>query len=232
MRNRLILFGKRTRLQKEFNSSIGDAVKENTTKLCDYCKEKHRQRLERWCADCSRRLYRWGSADRRFKAFKLEEILEELVVVKAIIVKNLEASGTKLSLKFFESIMSESQKSNTIYDLTPQATMFIRRWAEKSIAPLDLLVVAAAIYLTYYLETGKVVSDRNLPYVVGNHLIRMVAFAGSLQGASRRLIGALVNRQIGPFLITVAKTGIDYMNQREAAHQMMFKSLEMPDKVE
>jgi hypothetical protein len=227
--NTLRHFGKTSPPKSEYTKDFAEKKEVNEAKLCDFCGKRNRRALDRLCEPCGRRYYHWGTCDERFVAFRLDKIMDELIVAKSIIQKNIAAPGTVLALRFFESIMADSLKLETILDLTTKATSLVRRWAEKEVKPLDLLVVAAGLTLTYYLNKGLILSDRNLHYVMGNHLIRMVSYTGATAGSARRTIGSTVYRQIGAFLITVSRTGIDYIKRRDIEQAAMLGPLEQPD---
>jgi hypothetical protein len=222
-------FGKVPKPSKEYAPGLKERQAANEAKMCEFCGKKPRRAMERLCQGCGRRYYLWGTCSEKFKAFRLDSVMDQLIVAKSIIQKNMAAPGTVLALRFFENIMADSLKLDTIMDLSPEATALVRRWAERGVKPLDLLVVAAGLTLVYYLDSGKIISDRNLHYVMGNHLIRMVSYMGATTGAVRKTIGGLVYRQVGPYLITVAKTGIDYIKKRDAEQAAMLGPLELPD---
>jgi hypothetical protein len=222
-------FGKVSKPAREYDEAYKARQAENEKKLCEYCGKRNRRAMERLCQTCGRRYYLWGTCNEKFKAFGLHKVVEQLSTAKSIIQKNIAAPGTVLALKFFETLMADSLKLPTIMDLSPEATALVRRWAERQVKPIDLLVVAAGLTLVYYLDRGLIVDDRNLHYVMGNHLIRMVSYMGATTGAVRKTIGGLVYNQIGAYLVTVAKVGVEYTKKRDAEQAAMAQPLEMPD---
>jgi hypothetical protein len=228
----LSAFGKKGRPRSEFTKSPEERSAENRREPCAHCKTRPRKGLGKLCNYCSRRYYDYGTLDPSFKAFGLIQIIEELTVVKSIIQRNLESEPVTLGLKFFENLMNDAERFSTVYELTAVATNFIRRWKAKNVQPLDLLVVCAGCYLTYYLDKGLVVSDLNLRHVMGNFAIRMTSVKGSVYGGSKRSIAGLIVSHVGPLLVNIAKMGIEYMKARDKAHRKMGGQLQMPTKLE